>query len=150
MQAFDGDPLGLSSQQDVADLAAHFLVAGLEVTTRSFTVLGDGVASSFAVAGLPSDVSLVLSLLVAVWCAALVVRSMAGADGQVVLGAAVGAHDVLWLLDVQRFQRHGFRYPDLNVKAVAPAVPRRLRAVVFHRYEPDGSDVHLCQGTVGA
>ena len=47
---------------------------------------------------------------------------MSGADGQVVLRAAVGAEDVIQVLYFQFFQRHTSRYGDLEVEAVTPAV----------------------------
>ena len=51
-----------------------------------------------------------------------VVCTMSGADGQVVLRAAVGAEDVIQVLYFQFFQRHTSRYGDLEVEAVTPAV----------------------------
>ena len=121
-QVFDGHHLGLGFQQDLADLLSHLLVAPLDVTPCSFSVFGDGVSASFAVTGLAGDVSLMLAFSVASSAAALMVRSVSGADGQVILRAPVCAEDVLGTLDVQFFQRHWLWYGDLDVEAVAAAM----------------------------
>ena len=137
LQAFDGHHLGLGFHQDVADLAAQVLVAALGVTSCLFPVFGDGVASSFAITGLARDMTLVLAFSVAVTAAALMVGTMAGADGQVVLGATVSAEDVFGSLDVQFFERHGSWHGYLDVEAVVPAVERCPWAVIFDRNEAD-------------
>ena len=59
-----------------------------------------------AVTGLARDVTLVLTLLVASSTATPMVCSAAGTDGQVVLGAAVGADDALCVMDVQFLEGH--------------------------------------------
>ena len=76
-QAFDGDHPGLRCQQDFAGLPAHFLVTSLGVLTCPLSVLGYGVASSFAVTGLAGDVTLVRSLFVTPLFSALVVGTAA-------------------------------------------------------------------------
>ena len=87
--------------------------------------------------GIAHDVSLVLAFSIAPPCAASVVCSMSGADGQVVLRAAVCAENVLGFLDVQIFEGHRLWYGDLDVKAVVPSVKRRSWAVVLYWDEPD-------------
>ncbi len=141
VQAFDGDHLGLCFEEDSSDLAPNILVAGLGVTAASFMGLRDGAPSAPAVTWLARDVALVLSLFVAASTAALMVGSAAGTDGQVVLGAPVGADDVLCALDVQCFEEHRFWYADLDVEAVAPALEWRAWAVALHWNEVYGANV---------
>ena len=64
-------------------------------------------------------------------------RSMSGADSQVVLRASVCAENVLRLLDVEFFEGHGLWHSDLDVEAIAPSVQRRARAVVLYGNQPD-------------
>ena len=87
---------------------------------------GDGVLAALAVTRLAGDVALVLALFIAASSTALVVGAVPGANGEVVLGAAVGADDVLWALDDQFCNGRRLRYADLGVEAVVPAVVTAL------------------------
>ena len=111
--------------------ASHFLVAGLCVTSATLTVFGDGVSSSLAAFWFARDVLLVLAPLVASSAAALVVGAVSRADGEVVLGATVGAENVLGAFYAELFEGHRLWYCDPYVKAVAAAAKRRAWAVVF-------------------
>ena len=113
LEAFDGDHLGLGFQQNSADLSSHLWVPPPGAASCPFSVLGDSVVSSFAVTRIGRHVSLVIPFSVATPCAASVVRSMSGADSQVVLRASVCVENVLRFLHVQscegvrRLQRQG-------------------------------------------
>ena len=129
--------LGWASSRISRIWPAHLLVASLGVTSCSFSIFGDGVSASLAVTRLARDVSLMLAFSVATPCAASVVCAVSGADGQVILRAPVCAENVLRFLDVQLFEGHRFRYGDLDVQAVVPAVKWRAQAVCLHGNEPD-------------
>ena len=115
VQAFYCEHRGLCFEQDVADLPAHVLVAGLGVTSTSFMGLRDGMASAFAVTGLAGDVALVIALLATASATALMVCTVAGAGGHVVLGAAVGTEDILRALDDQFSEGRRLGCADLDV-----------------------------------
>ncbi len=104
------------------DLAADVLISALDVTSCPFTVLGDSVAPAFAVARLARDMALMVLPSAPALLAAGVVRTMARADGEVVLRAAVSAEDVLGRLDVQFLQGHRLGQRHLDMQAVMAAV----------------------------
>ena len=126
VQALHGDELGLDRQQDVAHLAVQFLVAAFSVTAGVFAVLGHGVLSAFTVPGLAGDVVLVFAVLLALPTASRIVGTLAVAGHQVVLVAAVGAHNVSGALDVHVFPMPRGRVPRpicAGSNAGVPAVP---------------------------
>lgn len=150
LQAFDGDHLGMGFQQDLPDLPAHFLVAGLGVASAPFSVFGHGVLASFAVTGLAGDVALMLASALALLPGSRVVGAVSRADGYVVLSAAVRAEHVFGTRDIQFLKGHGLWHGYLHVQAVMPAVQWCSWSVFLDRDEPYGADVQKSQVPVAA
>lgn len=150
LQALDGDQLGLGFQQDVVDLPTHCLIAALGVAAAPFAALGNCVLPSFAVAGLPGDVVLVLASSSSLLSGSRVVGAVSRADGYVVLAAAVRAEHVFRAGDIQSLNWHGLWHGDLDVEAVVPALQWCSWPVVFDGHEPYGADIQKSQVLVAA